>query len=219
MKKQDNGLIAGIFVLVSLFIVVFAMLSSLRSADAAENVETEMTTEVVEKIIEPLIDSEVVAMEPTGDEQNTYPLLYTDKDAVILAQMLWGEARGVGNLKLSDGRVISRDAQKAACIWTVLNRYDADFKNSIVEVVTAPGQFAGYKASNPVDEGLLEFAHDVLDRWNREKHGEIDVGRVLPSDYYWFQSGGDGHNYFRNEYRSNDYWEWTLDDPYGMTIE
>lgn len=134
--------------------------------------------------------------------------LYSDEDAIALAKTLYGEARGVGN-----NGVVSGDCQKAAVVWCVLNRYDAGYEDSIVEVCTAKGQFAGYSASHPVWDELLELAYDVLDRWNAEKNGETDVGRVLPSDYYWF--AGDGEfNYFRNVYSGGKRWDWSWGDPY-----
>ena len=138
-----------------------------------------------------------------------WPKLYTDEDAVALAKTLWGEARGVKN-----NGVVSGKCQIAAVGWCILNRYDAGYEDSIVEVCAAPGQFYGYKVSHPVDEELLALAYDVLDRWNAEQHGEIDVGRVLPSDYYWFS--GDGKvNRFRDAWKGGNKWDWSLADPYA----
>lgn len=138
-----------------------------------------------------------------------WPKLYLDEDAVALAKSGWGEARGV-----KDNGVVSGKCQIAAVYWCILNRYDAGYEDSIVEVCAAPGQFAGYSPSHPVDEELLELAYDVLDRWNAEQHGETEVGRVLPAGYLWF--GGDGkYNHFRNEFRTAERWDWSLADPYG----
>lgn len=142
----------------------------------------------------------------------TWPELYTDEDAVVLAKMLYGEARGVSELNNNE-RCVSTKCQQAAVIWTVLNRYDAGYSNSITSIVTAPAQFVGYRESNPVDDELMDLVMDVLDRWNREKHGETDVGRVLPADYLWFR--GDGkYNHFRNEYNTSSKWNWSLEDVY-----
>lgn len=142
-------------------------------------------------------------------EAPEWPKLYSDEDAVALAKSFWGEARGV-----KDNGIVSGKCQIAAVGWCILNRYDAGYENSIVEVCAAPGQFAGYSPSHPVDEELLDLAYDVLDRWNAEKHGETEVGRVLPSGYLWF--GGDGkYNHFRNEYRTSVRWDWSLADPYA----
>lgn len=145
-------------------------------------------------------------------EEAVLPRLYTDEDVTVLTKMLWGEARGVSELTTSNGCVSSK-CQQAAVIWTVLNRYDAGYSDSITEIVTAPHQYSGYKESNPVDEELKDLVLDVLDRWNHEKNGKTDVGRVLPADYLWFR--GDGtYNHFRNEYKSRSRWTWELADPY-----
>lgn len=139
--------------------------------------------------------------------------LYTKADAIALARMAWGECRGVGSLTVN-GKTVSGTCQKAAAMWCALNRYDAGFEDSIVEVVAAPLQFVGYAASNPVDEELLELAYDVLERWAAERKGCTDVGRVLPSDHMWFT--GDGrHNWFVNKWRSKDYYTWELPDVYA----
>lgn len=126
---------------------------------------------------------------------------WTEEEATVLAKMLWGEARGVPS-----------DTEKAACIWCVLNRVDQGM-GSIIEVVTAPYQFVGYQEEHPVDPGLKALCEDVLERWHREKDGETNVGRVLPSDYLFFT--GDGkHNYFRNAYKNGDTWTWGYESPY-----
>ena len=138
-----------------------------------------------------------------------YPNLYTEEDVIVLTKMLWGEARGITDLNGASAK-----CQQAAVIWTVLNRYDAGYSSTIKGVVTAPNQFSGYSSGNPVDEELMVLVTDVLDRWNREKNGEINVGRVIPSDYLWFY--GDGrHNHFKNEYRSCSTWDWRLVDVYS----
>lgn len=163
------------------------------------------------------MEEEIVVIEPKQpieeEKETIYPALYTDEDILVLTKMLWGEARGVGELSV-DGKCISGQCQQAAVIWCVLNRYDAGYSNSIAKVVTAPKQFVGYRESNPVDDQLMDLVIDVLDRWNKEKHGETNVGRVLPADYLWFY--GDGrHNHFRNEYKTDAKWAWELEDVYG----
>lgn len=149
---------------------------------------------------------------PEYHVEATYPELYTDEDIIVLTKMLWGEAQDITEMNVG-GRCVSSKCQQAAVIWTVLNRYDAGYSDSISQVVTAPRQFVGYSESNPVDEKLLDLVKDVLDRWNDEKHGETDVGRVLPADYLWFR--GDGkYNHFRNEYSTSSKWNWSLEDVY-----
>lgn len=126
---------------------------------------------------------------------------WTAEEATALAKMLWGEARG-----------ISSDTEKAACIWCVLNRVDSG-QGTIIDVVTAPYQFVGYQESNPVDVDLYALCEDVLSRWYREKDGETDVGRVLPSEYLFFTGDGQ-HNYFRNAYKNGMVWTWGYKTPY-----
>lgn len=154
---------------------------------------------------------------PGDDIPAQWPRLYSDEDAIALARLTWGEARGVPDLKIH-GRVISTRTQQAAVMWTVLNRFDAGHEESIIGVITAytvdkngkmHKQFHGYSEEHPVDEELLELAYDVLDRWNAEKHGET-VARELPSGYLWFH--GDGTwNWFRDAYKNGNEWDWGVD--------
>lgn len=152
--------------------------------------------------------SEVISSEPIT-ESPTMPIIsqtpppspWSEEEAVALAQMLWGEARGV----LSD-------TEKAACVWCVLNRCDT-YGKSIIEVVSAPYQFIGYSPDNPVDEDLKALCEDVLERYFNEQAGKTDVGRVLPPDYLYF-SGDGKRNYFRNEYDGGQTWDWSLPSPY-----
>lgn len=126
----------------------------------------------------------------------------TERDIVFCAKLVWGEARGVKS-----------KAEKAAVIWCVLNRLDAGYASTIEKVITARGQFTGYRKSNPVTDELYELAKDVLTRYYLEKEGVRNAGRTLPSDYLWF-TGHKGRNRFRNKYRSTNYWDWSLPDPY-----
>lgn len=126
---------------------------------------------------------------------------YTEEEITVLAKMLWGEARGAGST-----------TEKAACVWTVLNRCDT-YGQGIIEVVKAPSQFVGYRANNPVDAELYALSEDVVRRWYDEKAGIEDVGRVLPADYLFFSQKGLG-NKFRNAYKGGQYWDWTLPSPY-----
>lgn len=150
--------------------------------------------------------------EETGAEEIA-PLPYTDADAEALARMAWGESGGVGDLD-AGGKIVSADYQKAAAMWCALNRFDAGYAGSIVDVIAAPRQFHGYDPAHPLDEGLLALAYDVLDRWAAEQSGAADVGRVLPAEYLYFV--GDGkHNYFTAVYRSGVYYTWELPDVYA----
>lgn len=133
-----------------------------------------------------------------------YTKRYTSTDAVMMARVMFLEARGI------------KSKTEIACVgWTILNRVDAGY-GSIQKVITAPNQFA-YRASASTtsDYGydLIALATDVLNRWSREKAGQAAVGRVLPKGYLWY--AGDGkHNYFRNQYKGGTRWNYSLPSPY-----
>lgn len=125
------------------------------------------------------------------------------EDITRLAQTLWGECRGVKS-----------KARQAAVVWCVLNRVDDPRWPDTIEEVCINSQFNGYDPSHPVDPELYDLALDVWQRWQREKAGETDVGRVLPAEYVFFH--GDGReNHFRTDWEDmSTFWDWSLPDPY-----
>ena len=123
-------------------------------------------------------------------------------DAVIIAKVIYAEARGIDN-----------QMDQAAVAWCILNRLDTGiWGNTVKKVVTSPYQFA-WRRSAPVIDEYYEIACDVLLRWNLEKMGLEDVGRVLPKEYLYF-TGRNGKNYFRDEYEGGTYWNWDCTNPY-----
>ena len=116
-----------------------------------------------------------------------YEMYFTEADVIALAQMLYGEARGC-----------TVDNQMK-CVWCVLNRVDdVRFPDTIIGVVSQPGQFHGYSPNFPVWDELKDVARDVLTRWSLEKQG-VAVERELPTEYVFFT--GDGiQNNFREVY-------------------
>ena len=135
------------------------------------------------------------------EEKEPAPL-FSDEDAVILAKIMYCECGGIPS-----------DTEKACLAWTVLNRVDAGYGDTIAFVATAPLQF-GYKVGTPVREDLLSLSYDVLGRWAKERSGETEVGRVLPKDYLWYNGDG-AHNYFRNAYTGGTKWDYSLVSPYA----
>lgn len=126
---------------------------------------------------------------------------YTEQDAIDIAKVLYNECRGVPS-----------KTEQACVAWTILNRVDKN-NSSVYKIVRAKNQFAFYE-NTIVDSKLLELSYDVLDRWNKEKCGQIDVGRVLPKDYTYFE-GRNGRNYFRNSFKgSYSEWNYSLQSPY-----
>ena len=127
------------------------------------------------------------------------------KDEIpYIARTVWGEARGCS------------ETEQAAVIWCILNRVDSSIRympDNIIDVVTQKHQFLGYVKTFPVTKKIRELVIDVLTRWEMEKAGVENVGRVLPPEYMWFH--GDGrHNHFRDSYRGGNRWDWSLDSPY-----
>lgn len=109
------------------------------------------------------------------------------EDVEAIARTLYGECRGA-----------ETEAEKEAVAWVILNRVDAGYADTVLGVVSAPGQFAGYDPAHPLWPELVEVARRVLTMHHREQIG-IAVERVLPSAYLWFS--GDGvRNTFRGAY-------------------
>ena len=109
------------------------------------------------------------------------------EDVEAIARTLYGECRGAETV-----------SEQEAVAWVILNRLDAGYADTVLGVVSAPGQFAGYSPEHPLWPELVEIAERVLRMHHREQLGE-SVERVLPREYLWFS--GDGvRNYFRCEY-------------------
>lgn len=123
----------------------------------------------------------------TVEQAPEYEMYFTEADVIALAQMLYGEARGC-----------TVDNQRK-CVWCVLNRVDDPrFPDTIIGVVSQPGQFYGYSPYFPVWDNLYVVALDVLTRWSMEKQG-ADVARELPNTHLWFTGNG-SQNVFRGVY-------------------
>lgn len=167
---------------------------------------SEPSTEGTHPETGPSTEPETETSAPTEsiEPEEIVPEWRPDQESIdALAKTLWGECRGVKS-----------KAHQAAVAWCVLNRVDTGhWGNTVLSVVSAPYQFSGYKESFPVTDELAALAEDVLIRWHAEKEGQTDVGRVLPKEYIYFV--GDGtYNYFAKEWRSKDYWDWSLPTPY-----
>lgn len=193
------------------------VVSTLAETKVIEKKPVESVVRPQEPFVEEISGVELLEKEKPAEivEEVTeeHPKLYTDEWAVALAKMAYGEARGVLELAVED-RVVSREAQIAGTMWIPLNRVDAGKAADVVAAVSAPNQFHGYDIAHPVDDGLLALAYDVLDRWNAEKYGETEVGRVIPADYLYFHGDGQ-HNHFRNKFEGGQYWDWSLPDVYA----
>ncbi len=179
-----NKLIAGAVVIVVLCITGTAFAASPADEPAEEPTNRTMVVSV---------EDITAVTEQLKDYQH---------EVDMLAQLVYAEARGVNS-----------KAERAGVIWCALNRVDAGYFGSSIEIVVKSRSQFAYSAGLPITEECRSLAEDVVIRWLLEKRGVDDVGRVLPSNYYYF-AGRNGHNWFRTYYRSDDYWDWSLPDPY-----
>ena len=174
------------------------------------NIDTlENPTEFEGSMVLPIIKKEQEQQEEKEQEKESkidIPNIekkYKDEIPYI-ARTVWGEARGCS------------ETEQAAVIWCILNRVDSSIRympDNIIDVVTQKHQFLGYVKTFPVTKKIRELVIDVLTRWEMEKAGVENVGRILPPEYMWFH--GDGrHNHFRDSYRGGNRWNWSLDSPY-----
>lgn len=112
-----------------------------------------------------------------------------EAEVAYISRTIWGETRGCP------------EAEQRAQAWCILNRVDDPrFPDTIRAVVTAPNQFQGYSANNPV-EPFRELAREILILWHA---GE----REIPEDMVFCE--GDGkHQTFRTTWlitAETEYW-------------
>ena len=190
--------------LIALFVVAAVFTGSwmMRQEDAPA--EEPLATPVVVVETEKPQETPVVIETPEPTEVPEPPRDWA-VEAEHIAKAVYGEAQACSK------------TEQAAVIWCILNRVDSEisyFPDNIVGVVTQYKQFHGYHPNNPVTDELFELALDVIDRWEREKNGEEDVGRVLPSEWLYFHGDLMKHNYFHKEYLGKEDWDWSLPSPY-----
>jgi hypothetical protein len=135
------------------------------------------------------IQREAVQLSSSAPTATTPEPLYNEADAVILAKMVWGEARGC-----------AADEQRLV-VWTVLQRVDADeWDDTVAEVVTAECQFKGYNENHPVDADIYEICATALTEWYNGMQPPTHETYAPTVPYYFFEGDGE-HNYFRENWR------------------
>ena len=210
-----------------------AKLGNNQDNQAVQNEIIESANDTVETTTAPAVEETTTVVEETTAEQTepatqkpattiavTEPVaeqsVYVDEDMPVnngfftgeefemLCKVTYGEAGSLSKL------------QQAGVVWCILNRVDSEaYPNTIAKVITQPSQFYGYKASNPINPTTREVVNDVLARWIREKRGETDVGRVLPSEYMYFTGNGKENTFRLSSKTSSRAWDWSLPNPYG----
>jgi len=226
-----------ILVLIAAIIVLAVNLSKVEAAALEPEVTVELIDEevvaetavmeaaIVPKApaVRPLTGPRVVIPEaplPTPEptpaptpEPTPEPCPITEDELVVLAKVMYREGGALSWRGTQFG--VSYKARQAAIAWCAFNRLDDEaYPDTLIGVLTYPYAFA-YIADTPVVDELFELARDVADRWWAEKQGAEDVGRTLPSNYFFFH--GDGkENYFRDAYQAPyNTWDWSLPDPYS----
>ena len=154
-------------------------------------------------------DEEVTDQTPVEDNNSEAEVVelviennFTNEEIDHIAKTVWGEARGLSK------------THQAGVVWSILNRCDdGRFGKGVINVITAPSQFAGYRSDNPIDPEIRDLVVDVLDRYSQEKAGIDNVGRVLPKEYLYFRGNG-RVNLFSKKCNSTNIWDWSLESPY-----
>lgn len=186
----------------------------LPSSTAAREAEAPTYTANADKPAESVIKTPVFVNEPAESvveapepvvvehsvEQDDPPAW---DDVTELARLIYGEAGGIPSIM-----------ERAAVVWCVLNRVDDPrWPDTVEAVTTQQRQFLGYSPDFPATDENKAIAADVLMRWELEKIGAGDAGRVLPAEYVFFT--GDGrHNHFTAIYNGGNAWAWTSRNPY-----
>ena len=150
--------------------------------------------------------------EPTPEpepEPTPEPCPLTEDEYRLLAELMTCEAQVVvwGGVKWG----VSPYCRIAAVAWTVFNRLDAGYGDTIEEVIKAPYQYA-WRPGIQAPDWMMDLARDVGEAWWQEKQTGSSR-RVIPADYLWF-SGDGRENHFRNQYKGGTEWNWSLPDPY-----
>jgi hypothetical protein len=179
-------------------LTIIAMVATSNAPEQAETPTQAITTAIQQATTEPIETPTQATPAPTDE-----PWMPDEADVEYIAKTIYGEAN-----------IVQSTMKQAAVAWCILNRGPATgYPDTIEGVVTSKHQFAGYDQGHPVTDELRDLAIDVLQRWHSEQDGEAEVGRVLPSDYTFFW--GDGYeNYFTNEWKGTDYWDWSMPNPY-----
>ena len=209
-RTQDIWFVVSLYSVIAVLLIICGYFDA--KTEVAANSMATITTSVLtdkldaknaelESVIEPEPIVDIMSFEASSPE---IEIFVDETEATYIAKTIWGEARGCSKM------------EQAAVAWCILNRVDSDLPyipNSIREVVTQKGQFHGYSKDFPVDDDIYNLAVDVIERWQREKLGEENVGRVLPKEYLYFY--GDGkRNHFTVDWKDKATWDWSLENPY-----
>ena len=184
LKRNKGRAILIIIVLV----VAFGITKAVATTKAAATTPVKSQKAV---LIEKPVILEFNTNERIRDlEREKLEEIFTPRVRVMLAQVLYAEAG-----------CVESTAERSMVIWTVLNRYDSGiewFGENLEEIIARPYQFA-YSADGTYTKPDIYLVNDVIERYIDEKLGETNVGRTLPSKYWFFHTDYETtgwHNYF-----------------------
>lgn len=194
-RPEPFGILLGVL----LSAVCLVMYAGITTTVLARDAQDDLTVPAKATMTQPLPHSREEAEVGSEFDPVDYNALVPAADPADmrrLAQMVWGEARGV-ELKV----------EQEAVIWCVFNRIDDPrFPDTIAEVCTH-SQFHGYDPDNPVEPEFYDMALRVWNEWNRLHLGDPTAVRTLPVEYVYFHGDGE-RNWFRTEYEEfENFWE------------
>jgi len=115
---------------------------------------------------------------------------YSENDIVLMSKMVYGEARGLPA------------EEQALCVWVVLQRTEAEGKwyPTIEENIRVKSWFVGFDDKHPVLPDIYSICESEMYKWWRGEPPPILPPYCNSVPFYFFNGGGDGHNYFRREW-------------------
>ena len=198
MKREGTELALMVAVMCLAIVGAVVIMTSLAGADNQEVALPEPTYTTPAEII--LMRAEaperantgLVTYETFGEALERAKAAVPDELAELAGRAIWGEAGGIQD-----------ETQRAAVVWCACNRADA-WDMEIGDVLNVDA-LHGLAIRGTVPEQHIELARDVLARWTLESEGWVDVGRVLPERFLYFEGNG-VINLFSTQYGGGEYW-------------
>ena len=194
-RPEPFGILLGVLLSAVCVVVYAGITTTVLARDAQDDLTVPAKATMTQSLPHSGEEAEV-GSESVPVDYNALVPAADPADMRRLAQMVWGEARGV-ELKV----------EQEAVIWCVFNRIDDPrFPDTIAEVCTQ-SQFHGYDPDNPVEPEFYDMALRVWNEWNRLHLGDPTAVRTLPVEYVYFHGDGE-RNWFRTEYEEfENFWE------------
>ena len=210
MKKTIAFILIIVFLLTCNFIAYSRIIHQLKSLETTIQELQQPIEPVVMKVIndlpEPPEEDPVIQETPEPEpepvvEETPTPVSTTPSSlATMIAKVVWGEARGLGQ------------TEQSCVVWTILNRADA-WGKSVESIITAPNQFyydPGFPTIDDHGRDITVLVQEILTAW---ENGDNSI-RTLPEGYFFYVGDG-SHNYFYADYNNRVYWDYSYGSPYS----